>query len=226
MTQYTDTPQPTNQRNVSQSNLLDNNRYLLNVSSAPIVSGTLPVDHIMSGNNTMSPKDGFHQQVSMVALSATPSNLTNAVNAQASDSIDYGLKDAQGNSQLHHFTTLVPATPTYQDYQITPCLPMRVALNFSVGASPGFAITINSSFNVTSVTRGPVGKYTIKLINPLPSINYIYTLNGSLIASSSSSFQGSFSSGIFLNDNLPLQIANNNGTSVDPLTVCFMVFGG
>ncbi len=52
-----------------------------------------------------------------------------------------------------------------------------VAVNFSVAPGPGFAVTINNSFNVASVVRELVGQYLITFTNVLPSANYYVSLS-------------------------------------------------
>ena len=102
MTQYKDIPQPQDQRNQSQTDILNNYRYLLNVTTTP-KTGILPVDHQASGDNSLNPKDGFHNQVSFINQNTAVASLTNAVNGQNSDLILYALDDSNGQSQLNTY---------------------------------------------------------------------------------------------------------------------------
>jgi hypothetical protein len=173
MTTYTDTPQPQNQRNVSQVNLLNNNRYLLDVSSPGSPTGILPVDHYASGDNTANPTDGFHKQVSLLNLAATPANLTNAINSQDSDGIFYSLADNNSNAQLNYKANF---NSVLSNYQITPCLPLIAAGYVSVVANTGVPTLQPGSFNVTSVTfaGNPLSAdYKINFTQNPPSVNYI-----------------------------------------------------
>lgn len=65
------------------------------------------------------------------------------------------------------------------EYQITPTIPIRAAVNFGdvVDDNPGSPI-IRSQFNVTSVTRLSIGKYRITFTNPMPDNNYIVSITG------------------------------------------------
>jgi hypothetical protein len=56
-----------------------------------------------------------------------------------------------------------------QEYQITPTMPIRAAVNFD---GSGGAV-IRSQFNVSSVVHDFLGKYTITFTTPMPDNNYI-----------------------------------------------------
>lgn len=64
-----------------------------------------------------------------------------------------------------------------QETQITPTVPIKAAVKFSVGAGPGFAITINYQSNVASVVRTTAGVYNITFTNALSSSNYIIQID-------------------------------------------------
>lgn len=163
MTQYKDIPQPTDQRNVSQNDLLNNGRYMLDVSNPANIVGIIPVDHQASSDNGANPTDGFHKQMSWVNR-ATPANLTNAVNGQASSSILYPKADGQGMSQARFFTT------GNKDFPVTF---LRAAAQFSgsTGAVNG------NGFNMNAATHTGTGKFTINFIDAMPTNNYIYMIS-------------------------------------------------
>lgn len=166
MTQFKNIPLPGDQRNQSQIDILANYQYLIDLSSPPAVGGTLPVDHQITGNNTLSPVDGFHNQVSYLNQTGVLSSLTNAVNGQNSNGISYTVNDtwAPFSPQLHFYNGV-------RDFQITPSIPVRAAFTFVANA--GHALSAGA-FNVTnsaSITRNGVGDYTIAFTNALLNTN-------------------------------------------------------
>jgi hypothetical protein len=212
MTQYKAIPQPGDQRNVSQGDILNNFNYLNSQSASP-ANGIILVDHKASGDNGLNPTDGFHQQVSYLNRTA-PASLTNAINGQNSNGISYTINDANAQPQQHFYNGV-------NDFQITPCLPIRAYANFQGSAING-AQVLNSSFNCT-VARTAVGAYTLTLTNPAPSANYIYFLSAEsgvvqlyLVAAESHT-----SSQIVFNI-----VKTTNLGSVDPVTCSVILMGG
>jgi hypothetical protein len=100
MANFKSRPRAQDNRNVSQGDIQGNFDYLANDYQDPVLSGVLPVDHQITGTN-IGTTDGFHKQVSFLNRGATPANLTNAVNGQASNGILYTIADTEGNSELH-----------------------------------------------------------------------------------------------------------------------------
>lgn len=220
MTQYKDIPQPTDNRNQSQVDLLNNFRYLTNVSASPAVTGVLPVDHRITGNDTLNPSDGFHNQVSFLNRSA-PASLTNAINGQASNAILYTINDGAGLSQLHFYNGT-------NDFQITPFLALRASVNFSTTAING-AQTINgTAFNVTSVVRstsGGVAIYTINFTTALPSANYLFSVSGSTSSLPGTLFGGPYTTAGITTTSFQAAFFNANSAQ-DPTKASVMIFGG
>lgn len=61
---------------------------------------------------------------------------------------------------------------TGAQYQITPTMPIRAAVNFSSsGSRRGY-------YNVSSVTKHADGDYTVNFATPLPDTNYIVQVTG------------------------------------------------
>lgn len=159
MSQYKDIPQPTDQRNVSQNDILTNYRYLstpINVA-AGVPAGILPVDHLASGDNVANPNDGFHAQVSFLDR-GSPANLTNAVNSQNSDSILYAKADGGGNSQARFLNASIDLPVTY----------LMAAVNFD----PTGAI-IGNAVNVSSVVKNSSGDFKAFFTTALSDFRYI-----------------------------------------------------
>lgn len=159
MSQYKDIPLPQDQRNVSQNDILTNFRYLstpINVA-AGTPNGIIPVDHISTGDNVGQPTCGFHKQVSMLNI-ATPANLTNATNAQNSNTITYSKADGDGNGQLRMLNAVIDQPVTY----------LKAMCQFDAAGNP-----IGNNFNVNSVTviAGPAGYRVRFVVDPLAT-NY------------------------------------------------------
>lgn len=158
MSQYKAIPQPTDQRNVSQNDILTNFNYLSTpINPGPgVANGVIPVDHFATGDNVANPTDGFHKQVSFQNR-ATPANLTNAVNAQNSNSILYAKADGAGVSQVRLLNSQFDAPVSF----------IMAAVCFdSTGAILG------NAFNVSSVTRTALGRFVINFTTNLSGINY------------------------------------------------------
>lgn len=157
MSQFKAIPQPSDQRNVSQNDLLTNMAYLNNANGAP-ASGILPVDHISTGDNIAVPSCGFHKQVSMLNQGSSPP-LLNPVGGATADNILYTLS-AAGNSQLHFKF----GSGNQQDTELNDC---RVYCSFD-----GAGTKVGNSFNVNTITRTAAGRYTINFVNALPNTDY------------------------------------------------------
>lgn len=160
MSQFKAIPQPNDQRNVSQNDILTNFAYLNNANGAAD-SGILPVDHVSSGDNVANPFCGFHKQVSMINLAATPASLTNAVNSQVSSNIVYPLADGAGHSQVRMLNT-------WRDQPITF---LKAAVLFN-----STAVIQGNAFNVASVTLNGSGSFTVTFTTAMPSANYLVFL--------------------------------------------------
>jgi hypothetical protein len=73
-------------------------------------------------------------------------------------------------SRIHQFYM----DDTGAEYQLSPSMPIRAAVNFNgVGAA-----VIRSSYNVSSVTRLAAGDYLINFTTAMPNNNYIVQLTG------------------------------------------------
>lgn len=63
---------------------------------------------------------------------------------------------------------------TGADYQITPSMPIRAAVNFNgIGST-----TIRSQYNVSSVDYVSTGRYKVNFTTPMPDANYIVQVTG------------------------------------------------
>jgi hypothetical protein len=159
MSQFKAIPQPTDQRNVSQNDILTNFQYLstpLNPTGG-VPNGILPVDHFATGDNVANPTDGFHKQVSFQDR-ATPASLANAINSQNSSGIEYSKTDGAGFSQLRYYNGNIDQPISY----------LKAAVNFSGGGT-----ILGNSFNVASITVSPPGDYTINFTTALSGTAYI-----------------------------------------------------
>ncbi len=172
MSQYKDIPQPTDQRNVSQNDILTNYRYLatpLGGPAAGIPNGIIPVDHFASGDNVANPTDGFHKQSSYVNR-AIPASLTNATNGQPSSAIEYAFSDGAGQSQPYWLNGSINS----------PMMPIRAFVLFDGSQVAPAAPILGVSYNVNNpggVVKNSTGNYTVSFSVPLPTINYIILAN-------------------------------------------------
>jgi len=174
MTQYKNIPQPGDQRNQSQSDILNNFQYLCTPLNAPTgtTNGILPVDHLASGNNGANPNDGFHQQVSFVTTGTAPTNLTNAVNSQSSNGILYITPNggSPNTQQLYFYNGSSGGTSGEMNFPIS-CIKA-----FGFFTANNATVTLASgSFNVASVARSGStnGIFTITFTNKLGSLAYV-----------------------------------------------------
>jgi len=113
MTQYKNIPQPQDQRNISQGDILNNFQYLLTpLGTTPATNGIIGVDHYATADNVANPSDGFHKQVSLLNITAPTTPLAaNAVNGQTADVAIYSFNDGS--------TTQIGVTNATRRYQLT-----------------------------------------------------------------------------------------------------------
>lgn len=116
-------------------------------------------------NPTAAANDGYHNLIHMTLQAPT--------GALASTGRLYGKSSA---GRVHAFYM----DDTGADYQITPTMPIRAAVNFNglaasvvAGKSP-----MRSNFNVTDVTYNATGDYTINFTTAMPDANYIVQICG------------------------------------------------
>ena len=119
-------------------------------------------------NDTAASNDGFHN---VVHLTQQAPSGTDSVGRMY-------VKQSAGRMQLFYMDD----TPvTSLNYQITPTMPIRAAVNFNGTGALG-AQVIRSQFNVTSVTRTGTGVYTIAFTTPMPgadpNADYIVQVTG------------------------------------------------
>lgn len=114
--------------------------------------------------------------------------------------------------------------------QITPAIPLRAYANFN-GSSVNGGCTVNSQFNVTSVSRTALGVYQIVFTTAMPSVNYVIDINGFLTAAPLNAIVvgGVFSGGFVVNSlNIKFVLIPGNliNPATDPTTACFKIYGG
>jgi len=66
---------------------------------------------------------------------------------------------------------------TGDEYQVTPTMPIRAAVNFNGTGAVG-AQTMRSQFNVASVNKTATGLYTITFTTAMPSADYMVHVTG------------------------------------------------
>lgn len=212
MSQFKDIPQPNDQRNVSQSDILSNFQYLATSQGGPpagVANGIIKVDHEQFGNNALNSKDGFHNQVSLLDR-GVPANLVNAISGASSDSIFYSKADGQPTSQLRFINSSIDSPVTY--------LSAMVLFN-STGAILGNTQNVN---NPGGVTRIGTGIYRIDFSIPLPSVNYLILAEiGS--TSGNSTLITNYSNKTI--NNFRINVFNLAPSHSDPDQISVMVYG-
>lgn len=110
-------------------------------------------------NLSASADDGYHNLVHLTQQA--PSGVLAAVGRVYA-------KSSAG--RIHEFYM----DDTGAEYQITPAMPIRAAVNFNgLGAA-----TIRSQYNVASVDYVSTGRYKINFTTPMPDANYIVQVTG------------------------------------------------
>lgn len=116
-------------------------------------------------NNTAETNDGWHNIVHLTAQAPVAAGPPAAGRLYA---------QASGLGRLHAF--YMDDTPgTSLQYQITPTMPIRAAVNFTM-------TTRNSQYNVSSITRLSIGAYQIFFTTAMPDTNYIVQVSGQATA--------------------------------------------
>ncbi len=217
MSQFKDIPQPNDQRNVSQSDILSNFQYLATSQGGPpagVANGIIKVDHEQFGNNALNSKDGFHNQVSLLDR-LVPSNLVNAVSGASSDSILYSKADGKPTSQLRFINSSIDAPVTY----------LSALVLFTGGSDTVGSAILGNTQNVNNpggVVRNEKGKYTISFSVPLTSLSYLVFIQP-LSATSNGAFFSNYS-----NKNLnsvQINTFTTSGNRTDPDEISVMVYG-
>ena len=113
-------------------------------------------------NLTAATNDGYHNLVHLTIQA--PSG------ALASTGRFYAKSSA---GRIHSFYM----DDTGAEYQITPSMPIRAAVNFDGTGAVG-AQTMRSQFNVASVMKTGTGLYTVNFTTAMPDANYIVQITG------------------------------------------------
>jgi hypothetical protein len=212
MSQFKNIPQPNDQRNVSQSDILSNFQYLASAQGGPpagIPNGIIKVDHEQFGNNVNNPKDGFHNQVSFLDR-GVPANLVNAISGATSDSILYTKTDGKPTSQLRFINSSIDAPVTYLS---------ALVLFDGTGAILGNTQNVN---NPGGVTKNGQGDFTVNFSVPLTSLDYLVLIQG---FSSSGPILSSYSNKQLNSVNINTFTAGTTVSRVSPSQVSVMIYG-
>lgn len=184
---------------------------------------TLNVDHYWNiGTN----EDGHHKYVQMpeTQTGGTPSDPTIAAGM---DLVYYAKQKTSTES---------PAQQDVQPYALNSSDVMQVLgirACCLLQLSPGFNLPflIKYSHNIASFSRVSTGNYKFTFSNALPSANYLVLANGFPNSNTANALSVSlppFSSTSALKNvnNVTIAAKNESGTSVDPLEVWMVCFGG
>jgi hypothetical protein len=164
-------------------------------------------------NDTAATDDGYHQDIKILPIAVPGTDAT--------------------IGQLFANTAISSFPLSYVDglnnlYQITPTLPVRAAVNFSV-TPVTFAITINYSQNVASVVRTSNGLYTITFTIAMPSNFYIasgmcmfpFGTNIPLQIQGNATYGNSVTTG-----HVKIDTGVDGTSSADPINVMLLISGG
>lgn len=113
-------------------------------------------------NLTAAANDGYHNLIHMTIQ---------APSGALASTGRYYVKSSAG--RVHAFYM----DDTGQEYQITPGMPIRAAVNFNGTGAVGVQ-TMRSQFNVASVTKTATGLYTITYTTAMPNADYIVQVTG------------------------------------------------
>ncbi len=115
-------------------------------------------------NDTAASNDGWHNIVHLTTQSPNAATIT------ASGRL-YAKPDGNGRLQINYLDD----TPgTNLNYQVTPSMPIRAAVNFDIlGAFRGAA-----AYNVAGVDLLSAGHYKIRFTTAMPDANYIVQVTG------------------------------------------------
>lgn len=118
-------------------------------------------------NNTAATNDGYHNIVHLTAQA--PDATVVPVSGRL-----YAKADGVGRLQINYMDDTPTPGPSL-NYQVTPSMPIRAAVNFT-------GTTRNSHFNVASVSNPSTGIYTItfETSSPMPTTNYIVQVTGQM----------------------------------------------
>lgn len=170
VTYQPDVPLPQDARNKSQTDFLANYQYL---------AASIGEDHNFSlvNPNTLGPgginNDGFHDLTHWVnqgtALqSGTPTPIVGVGQVYTKTVTGTGVSTSEQLCYQRGTNAVA------NDEICMTVMPIRAAVAFSSLA------VIATSYNVSGVTQGATGVYTITFVKPMPTVNYIVSVSTSL----------------------------------------------
>ena len=197
---------------VSQGDLLTNNGAL---------NTTFSRNHIPLNIGT---NNGKHTFIEMPIRASIPNPVPGLINGEGT------LYTKTQATQSHLFYT---PDNSGEEFQMTPCLPLRAYVNFDGTGSNGVipAGNIRSSYNVANVNKQGTGDYIINFTNATPTANYIVQGIGMRnVGDDICNVQIRGSGGGYGNSvtTTSVRIQTNGGTSSlqSPIAVMIMVWGG
>lgn len=183
---------------------------LQNAANFTRLKTIIDADHVF--NDTDQSTDGYHNQCTMI-VRAKPTGVL----PTGSNGIFYSYLDVSSAAQLGFYNGV-------KDFNITP-FSLLAAVNFQGGGSP----TIRSSFNVSSVSRSSVGRYTVTYTNALPNNNYMVQITskagGTSGISNGSVYGGSTYATSVTTTNLLLVFNGSGSDLLDPSMGSILIFG-
>jgi hypothetical protein len=173
-------------------------------------------------NDSAASTDGYHKIVRWVNQSGALYDNTPTPIAGVGQLYTKSVTTSAGTSEQLCYHQGTGATASNEN--CLSLLPIRAYANFNGRITNGVA-TLNSSFNITSITRTAAGLYTVVFPTVMPSANYIITINGQ--PPSAGVLVGSIRSGGFATNNIIINFAQISvAGGVDPSIACFAIYGG
>jgi len=113
-------------------------------------------------NDTAASNDGFHNVVHLTQQAPS-----------GTDSVGRLYVKQSGTGSKMHLFYMDDTAVTSLNYQITPTLPIRAAVNFD-----GLGAIRGTAYNVSSVTLPSTGHFKVNFTTNMPDANYIVQVTG------------------------------------------------
>lgn len=129
-----------------------------------VLRTTVGKDHQFNNTPVALDNSGYHNVVHLTQQAPSGTDAVGRLYAKQSGT----------GSKIHLFYMDDTAVNSL-NYQITPTMPIRAAVNFTM-------TTRNSQHNVSSITRLSIGAYQIFFTTAMPDTNYIVQVSGQATA--------------------------------------------
>lgn len=178
-------------------------------------------DHLF--NNTSDTDDGYHKVVHWVKQDGTTTAEAASAVSFAEDASYTRAGTAITAPHLFHYTTSGNDTNKFP----ISVVPVRAYVVFNGSGTVGNPQTINSQYNVSSVSKAINGRYTINFTDTLPSSKYAVSISAS---APSSDAQGAIEADIstsVTDSSLTIRTTSSSGSTLSTCNyISVTVYGG